>query len=66
MPPKAVVILRQAALARRRPEDPAARGAPTVQARSVRPQLGRIDIHRIQIMAAAMWVKARKCGARRS
>lgn len=28
--------------------------------------LGRIDIHRIQIMAAAMWVKARKCGARRS
>jgi hypothetical protein len=36
---------------------------------SRRPQwwgLGRIDIHCIQIVAAARWVKARKCRARRS
>jgi NADP-dependent 3-hydroxy acid dehydrogenase YdfG len=28
--------------------------------------LGRIDIHFIQMVAAARWVKARKCRARRS
>jgi hypothetical protein len=28
--------------------------------------LGRIDIHRIQIMAAARWTKPRKCTALRS
>ena len=28
--------------------------------------LGRIDIQRIQMMDEAMWMKARKCVARRS